>query len=77
MTKRAGANWTEEDTIYPFVDSIPAAIRSAFTLGGIVLGTRYDSPAWEKVEAQIKDTNYIGILFHLLYKQKATVTFSG
>lgn len=77
MTKRAGAMWAEQDTILPFVDSVPAALRAAFTLGGVVRGTRYDEPAWELTSAQIDDQEYIGVVFHLLYMQKATVTFSG
>lgn len=77
MTKRAGAIWAEQDAIYPFADSVPNALRSAFTLGGLTYGTMYDDPAWELVSAEIKDQNYVGLLFRLLYKQKATVTFSG
>jgi hypothetical protein len=77
LTKRAGALWAEQDTVLPFVDSIPAALRSNFTLGGITYGTDYDEPAWELTAATIDDQEYIGVVFHLLYKQKATVTFSG
>lgn len=77
MTKRAGALWAEQDVIYPFADSVPTALRAAFTLGGLTLGTMYEDPAWELTEASIKDQNYIGLVFHLLYKQKATVSFSG
>lgn len=77
MTKRSGSLWAEQDTVLPFVDSVPAALRAAFTLGGITYGTDYDEPAWELTSAQIDDQEYIGVVFHLLYKQKATVTFSG
>lgn len=77
MTKRNGDLWAEQGTILPYADSIPAALRSAFTLGGLTLGTRYGDPAWELVEVQIDDQNYLGIRFALLYKEKATATFSG
>jgi hypothetical protein len=77
MTKRNNDLWAEQLTILPFADSIPVALRSAFTLGGLTYGTRYGDPAWELVEAQIDDQAYLGIKFVLLYKEKATATFSG
>lgn len=77
MTERSGELWAEQDAVLPFVDSVPAKLRTAFTLGGITYGTRYEDPSYEMVEAQIKDTNFIGVVFRLVYKQKTTVTYSG
>lgn len=75
--KRNGAIWAEQDAVLPFADSVPAALRGAFTLGGTTYGTRYSDPAWELTEFEIKDQTYLAIKFGILYKQKAIVTFSG
>lgn len=77
LTERNGDLWTEQTTILPYADSIPIALRSNFTLGGLTYGTRYGDPAWELVSVRIDDQDYLGLRFALLYKEKATATFSG
>ncbi|MCC6314217.1 MAG: hypothetical protein IT337_09380 [Thermomicrobiales bacterium] len=77
MTKRNGDLWAEQGVVLPYVNSIPDALRSAFTLGGLTYGTRYGDPAWELVDAEIDNQNYLGVKFALLYKERAVATFSG
>lgn len=69
--------WAEQVAVEPFIDAFPDAVAAAISLGGLTYGTRYTSPAWEMVTAEIKDRAYIGPRFGTLHKEKATLSYSG
>lgn len=75
---RAGDFRTEKEAVNAFLELFIAAFNDAITLGGLVYGFSFDSPAYAMDEpVTIKNESYHSLTFSLSMKEKVNATPSG